>query len=708
MSLGQGNLLYNRYRVVEILGRGGMGAVYRATDESLGVDVAVKENLFTTDDYARQFRMEAVILAGIRHPNLPRVTDHFVIDDMGQYLVMDYIEGDDLRQLMEKEGPISEDEAIRIGSAACDALAYLHSRKPPILHRDIKLGNIKISTGGQVYLVDFGLAKMGWEHEETMTGARAMTPGYSPPEQYGSARTDARSDIYSLGATLYAALTGVIPEDSLMRAVDGVTLTPLRDHRPEVSERLAIVIEKALETAAGNRYQSADAFKNALIGSPDAAIPVRPETVINNNTPESEQARKKQKSRPNPKPNPKPKRSLASAFWRLLMFFLLVLVIASGVAYFNPAGQKLFQDVFFPKVGATASPVSAVAPVITSTKTSLPNPTNTVTKTSLPSPSATITETRLPDPSATVVAADLPTAVEQVTQPAESTSVGPISQNTAQGQIAFASIVDNIAQIFMINADGSDLRQLTHEDKGACSFDWSPDGKQIVYTSPCSEKTIQYTNSSLYVLNIESGESSPLPYTPGSDFEPAWSPNGEEIAFTSTRDGNMQIYVFNLNKLDLKRLTQPDNKSQAHYPTWSPDSSQIVYTVMRTGLLRIWSMAADGSDQHQLLRTGGSFSDYLPAWSPDGSTLLFSQTNDKFSAPSALESYNFKTEQIVALPIPLPVVDASFSPDSQWITYETSDAVNQDIYICQLPKGSPQRLTTSNQVDFDPAWRPGK
>src|SRR5512140_1167279 len=104
MTLGQGNLLNNRYRVVEILGRGGMGAVYRATDESLGVDVAVNENLFTTDDYARQFRMEAVILAGIKHPHLPRVTDHFVVEDMGQYLVMDYIEGDDLRQRMEKSG----------------------------------------------------------------------------------------------------------------------------------------------------------------------------------------------------------------------------------------------------------------------------------------------------------------------------------------------------------------------------------------------------------------------------------------------------------------------------------------------------------------------------------------------------------------------------------------------------------------------------
>jgi serine/threonine protein kinase len=138
MTLERGALLHKRYRIVEILGQGGMGSVYRAVDENLGTDCAVKENLFTTDEYARQFRLEAVILANLRHPNLPRVTDHFVIGDQGQYLVMDYIEGEDLRQRMERVGNITEDEAILLGAAMCDALTYLHTRKPPILHRDIK------------------------------------------------------------------------------------------------------------------------------------------------------------------------------------------------------------------------------------------------------------------------------------------------------------------------------------------------------------------------------------------------------------------------------------------------------------------------------------------------------------------------------------------------------------------------------------------
>ena len=131
MTLERGAFLYNRYRILEILGQGGMGSIYRAIDDNLGVEVAVKENLFTTDEYARQFRREAVILANLRHPNLPRVSDHFVIDGQGQYLVMDYIEGEDLRERMDRLGVISESDVLVMGAAICDALSYMHTRKPP-------------------------------------------------------------------------------------------------------------------------------------------------------------------------------------------------------------------------------------------------------------------------------------------------------------------------------------------------------------------------------------------------------------------------------------------------------------------------------------------------------------------------------------------------------------------------------------------------
>jgi len=688
MTLGQGNLLYNRYRVVQILGRGGMGAVYRATDESLGVDVAVKENLFTTDDYARQFRMEAIILAGIRHPNLPRVSDHFVIDDMGQYLVMDYIEGNDLRQIMEKSGPIPEKEAIRIGAAACDALAYLHSRKPPILHRDIKLGNIKIAPDGQVYLVDFGLAKMGWEHEETMTGARAMTPGYSPPEQYGSARTDARSDIYSLGATLYAALAGMIPEDSLTRAVDGINLTPLRKHRPDITHRLAAVIEKALETTSANRYQSAEAFKAALLGDSSAdAVTLVPADIEAAVIPPTSVGIVKKTAR-------------ATSFGRSLRLFLLLLLVSAAAIWINPTNRRLIQGKIFPAPVAPINPTNTVIPA--------PSPTNPprATLTSTLEASSTVIPTKSPTPAPSLTSRPAVTATEPPAVVIPVLAATP--QGGGTGQIGFASVVEKVSQIFLVNADGTGLHVLSSTPAGACSFDWSPDGKQIVYVSPCTDKTSQYPSSGLYLLDVESGTSTELPFPAKGDFEPAWSPDGAKIAFTSTRDGTMQIYVFTLADSTLTRITVPDNNPQSRYPAWSPDSNQMVYTVLRIGLLQIWSMSADGSNKKQLLRTGGTLSDYAPAWSPDGASLLYSETNRELSAPSSLWQYAFNTGKIEKLALPQPVVDADFSPDGGWVTYESTDSINADIYIAALPGGIPQRLTTSSQPDFDPAWRPGK
>ena len=394
MTLERGALLHKRYRIVEILGQGGMGSVYHAVDENLGVDVAVKENLFTTDEYARQFRLEAVILANLRHPNLPRVTDHFVIGDEGQYLVMDYIEGEDLRQRMERLGNITEDEAILIGAAICDALTYLHTRKPAILHRDLKPGNVKITPDGHIFLVDFGLAKVLHGSQATTTGARAMTPGYSPPEQYGTARTDPRTDIYSLGATLYAALSGIIPEDGLARAMDNTQLTPLRKRNGKVTRRFAATIEKAMSVDPADRYQTAEDFKHALLGSKTKTQKLPGDFVMQPLPPDALEDRKQsavgKESRPavdfkslNSKASPegelpvfksrrkkrKGRRFVSALLWALL----LVAAALVGVVRFRP-------DLVPPEIMNALSRLNTIKlPFISSTRTADPFPTPTVT-----------------------------------------------------------------------------------------------------------------------------------------------------------------------------------------------------------------------------------------------------------------------------------------------------------------------------------------
>jgi len=211
MALATGTVLINRYRIVKRVGQGGFGAVYRAWDLSLLQPVALKENSGGGMEAQRQFEREAQLLAGLRHANLPRVIDHFVLPGQGQYLVMDFVEGKSLSDLLvERGGPLDEAEVLPWIRQVADALEYLHTRTPPIIHRDIKPDNIIITQEGQAILVDFGISKVYEASKSTTIGARAVTPGYSPPEQYGRGRTDARSDVYALGATLYTLLTGQV------------------------------------------------------------------------------------------------------------------------------------------------------------------------------------------------------------------------------------------------------------------------------------------------------------------------------------------------------------------------------------------------------------------------------------------------------------------------------------------------------------------
>jgi serine/threonine protein kinase len=644
MTLERGALLHKRYRIVEILGQGGMGSVYRAVDENLGVDVAVKENLFTTDEYARQFRLEAVILANLRHANLPRVTDHFVIGDQGQYLVMDYIEGEDLRQRMERMGNITEDEAILIGAAICDALAYLHTRKPPILHRDLKPGNVKITPDGHIFLVDFGLAKVLHGSQATTTGARAMTPGYSPPEQYGTARTDSRTDIYSLGATLYAALSGIIPEDGLARAMDNTQLTPLRKRNSKVSRRLAATIERAMGIDPADRFQTAEEFKRSLLGSKtktqllpgDYMVEPPPADMIE----DFRQGLGEKVSQPSvvdhksipPKvsaagelPVFKPKRRRRKNRRSILLVLGTILLLSLGILAFvrlrpddvPPPMKNIFAPIIsfeFPaNWGFSVSPPS---PVGTATPRQLPTVTPVTIQPSETAPAIAPTQTSPPTVEFTATLEDLPAPV--------ATALGG-----GTGQVVFASTRSGIPQLYLVNADGTDLTQLTIMEQGACQPSWSPDGSQIVFISPCLGRadfteTI-YNESSLYIINADGTGLDQLTAAPGSDFEPAWSPDGSKIAFTSVRGGFRQIYSLDIESRAVKLLTNTTSAIESSQPSWSPDGTKIVYLVKRVGAYQVWTMNANGQEAVQITRSGQDIWDYLPTWSPDGRTVFFNQ-----------------------------------------------------------------------------------
>jgi serine/threonine-protein kinase len=252
-----------------------MGAVYRAWDTRLNRPVALKEMIPQPglDDsmlvqLRQQFEQEAQILATLTHPNLVRVTDYFSWDG-NEHLVMDFVEGESLADLIQREGAQTEAEVVAWADQLLHALAHCHQQG--VLHRDIKPQNIIITPEGRALLVDFGLVKL-WDpgDPETRTVMRgAGTPEYAPPEQYdlGSGHTDPRSDIYGLGATLYQALTGKVPPTATQRMASPDSFVPPRGINAEVSPATEAAVLKALEIAMDHRFQSADEMARALSGS---------------------------------------------------------------------------------------------------------------------------------------------------------------------------------------------------------------------------------------------------------------------------------------------------------------------------------------------------------------------------------------------------------------------------------------------------------
>jgi len=257
MTFRSGEILEDRYKINDLLGQGGFGAVYKAIDLRLNILCAIKESFDVSETATRQFRREASMLAELRHPNLPRVTDYFDLRAKGLYLVMDFIEGEDLgTKLIKNGGGFTQEQVTPWLRQICDALDYLHSHNPPIIHRDIKLQNIIVTKDNIATLVDFGLAKFYDPSRPTTMGAQGGTPGFSPIEQYGQGKTDQRSDIYSLGATIYTLLTGQVPPESIQRVSNKIPIIPIHDFNPSVSSQLEKAVRKSLWINPAKRIQT--------------------------------------------------------------------------------------------------------------------------------------------------------------------------------------------------------------------------------------------------------------------------------------------------------------------------------------------------------------------------------------------------------------------------------------------------------------------
>ncbi len=447
MSLATDDILWHgRYRITNLLGRGGMGAVYLAWDAHLEISVALKEMVpqpdlddALLDELRQQFRREATLLARLDHPNLVRVIDFFEEND-NAYLVMNFVEGESLFEKVLRAGALSEAEVLKWTEQLLSALAYCHAKG--VIHRDIKPHNVIIRSDGQLgshgdaVLVDFGLVKL-WDPNDpqTKTAMRGMgTPEYAPPEQYDvdMGHTDRRSDIYGLGATLYHILVGKAPPTATLRMAYPERFERAWEDVPQVSERMREVVSIAMELASSKRWSDALEMGTALgldvsdWDSPapddehfatevlDQESPLVLEPSAQTAPPVQEDAAAADRQRRMP-------------VWAWIGIAVVVVALGAGGALATGLlGSGSLMPKALPTATATFTPTATAMP--TATSTSPPTPTST----SSPTPSPTLMPTSTP---VSVTASSLLTATPTLapTRPTPAPTV--VTEEVAQSEL---------------------------------------------------------------------------------------------------------------------------------------------------------------------------------------------------------------------------------------------------------------------------------
>jgi serine/threonine protein kinase len=615
MPLTVGQTLQNRYRILGLLGQGGMGAVYQAADTRLGGKVvAIKEMSdagLPTPQQRQQasdaFRQEAQMLALLNHPNLPKVSDFFT-ENGKHYIVMEFVEGETLEDhLNRRGGSVSEAEARGWAAQLCDVLGYLHRQQPPVIFRDLKPANVMLTPQGQLKLIDFGIArffKAGQAGDTLVMG----TPGYAAPEQHGKGQTDGRSDVYSLGVLLHHVLTGHDP------ATTPFALPPVRQLNPHVSSVMEQVIVRATQVQPVKRFPTVEALCQALAGGTAGPLAGQPRRIgvlvsLAALVIVAVLAAVLLRSQPAPPPAAQP----------------TALAVAAGGAGVTPATKT-------PTAVAPATAVEPPAiaapptPTATSSPTSMPTVTPQPTASPLPTPTpaappSLIAYTTGNEGAWQIMVAD-PATGQTWLQAGLPSNSGVAAWAPGGAQMAFRSKADGTWQIYAVDADGSNLRQLTSAAYDNLEPAWSPDGRQLAFVSQ------RDGNSEIYLMDADGSNQRRLTNNPGRDDDPIWSPDGRWLVFESTRNNRLDVYTMRVDGSDVQRLTSQGDFNST--PAWSPDGRAIAFERRSGGVYHIWLMDTNGGNQRQITFDGAS--NLRPAWSPDSREIAFTSDRDGTTA----------------------------------------------------------------------------
>lgn len=685
MELSPETLLHNRYRIINKLGQGGMGAVYLAYDTALEHEVAVKLNRNPSPESTDQFLKEAQLLATLKHPNLPRVIDYFIIDQ-NQFLVMDYITGDNLGELLEKVGAQSIEQVLIWTQKVGSALIYLHRQTPPVIHRDIKPANLKLTPQRDVILVDFGIAKAVDSSQATAIGALGYTPGYAPPEQYSSARTGPYSDQYALAATIYNLITGQTPVDSVQRALEQAVLTPMNLLQSNIPDYVQSAIEKAMSIRPKDRFKSIEGFIRALTD------PTYQPTL--------------RKQRKQTLTSTKPAKYLHTQshsfnwIWGLVIAAVILTIVVSGtgLGYLlirrqvaptpqgnTPLSQELQETAIFPTRHPTFLPTSASTQPI----------------------SALIVPTK---PIATATFEPSPTPPPKIL--GGGGVIAFVSDRTGNNTFQIWTMqvaLDNLGQIIT-----SDVNQITLDPEDKQYPHWSPDGKKLLYSAPGINEDL---GLDIWMLDLSTDNSQPINLTllKGNDTDPAWSPDGEYIAFTNQNrwTDTLQIFVMRNDGSDQRRIS---GDYFEYAPCWSHDMSWLLNVIYASSHryfhVRPWVESTYPTpfptsrpyDRNQFFGRQGEVSD--PAWSLNGGQIAYTRLVDKNRQIYSLEYKSGGGKTNLLTSDAFQEYEPAWSPDSQWIVFTSERDKNQEIYIMTSAGLMQTNLTKHASNDKQPAWQP--
>jgi tRNA A-37 threonylcarbamoyl transferase component Bud32 len=594
-------VIQERYRITQLLGSGGFGAVYLAEDLRLGRRVAIKEmSESRLDDQERRvalelFEREALILAQLDHLGLTRIWDYFQAGDRA-FLVMEYVPGVTLRDLLRQIGaPLPAGFVVECALQLCSVLAYLHSRRPQVIFRDLKPANVmvvlpagcaqaaivNVPVDTLVFkLIDFGIARI-FKPEQPGDTLIIGTPGYAPPEQYGSGQTDARSDIYSLGATLHHLLSGQAPV--------AMPLPPLDTLAPAVSPALARVVTRATMLNPADRYPDVDTLRRDLlaVSTDQGQPPIDQRGYLSRNS--------------QPKitvplaPAIGPARPLPASRAPLLLLAGILVALTLGaiaIGAFNRTATA-------PALPAATVPTGA-KPTVTPAREWL-----------LPDAPGRIAYGQSSDKvNYQLLVATLDGAAPRVVV-ADGSAIAPAW--SPDGRLAITRAIDQGWAIFAGPAERPTAQQASPAGQFARYAAWSPDGGSLAMgLSPSPAGPFQ-----LQIIDLQSGSVS-FSGAPNVAWI-AWGRGPLLYAAPAGPGAPQDIFALDSNGTPRNLTNTPD--AEEDFPNSSPDGRQVVFVASPPGRQslpqrQIFVIDADGGGRRQLTQGDGPHTN--PVWSPDG------------------------------------------------------------------------------------------